>query len=101
MFRSFLGLVASSLCILEDVFALPSYSVIFLFLSWCFEDSPFVFALGQFNYNVSCHGLPLIYLVNSSLCFLDLDVCFLLQVREILGIVSLNNTTFSLLLEVL
>lgn len=43
----------------------------------------FIFNFCHFNSYVSLYGLPWAHLVQGSLCFLDLHVFFILQVREV------------------
>ena len=51
----------------------------------CFSLTAFkiIFNFCHFNYNASRYGMLWVYTVWDSLCFLDLGVCFLSQVREV------------------
>ena len=68
------------------------------------KKSLFIFILQHFNY-IYQHGSVSVHLIWDPLCFLNLDISFLLQVENFSAIISLNSFStpfsFSCLLELL
>ena len=73
-----------------------------LYMTLCFSLATFrilfIFKLCYFNYDMSRSGSVWVYFVWDPLCFLNLDICFLLQVWEFFSHISSNtfSTLFSL-----
>ena len=67
---------------------------VLLYIPSCFSLAAFnvLFNFCHFNYSVSLFGSLWFGLVEDSLCFLDLDVCFLSQVREVFSCYVFKHT---------
>ena len=76
----------------DSLNGVPLY--VFLFFSCCLQNSLFNFCC--FNFDMSYCGSVWVHCVWDPLCFLFLDICFLVQIWEVFSIIS-SNTFFNLL----